>query len=547
MFIDSRTIEENKLIRADVCIVGAGVAGLTVAQEFIGTKADLCILESGGEKADKATQSLNWGKNVGLPYYSLDSARARFLGGTSHFWIINLPDRGMGVRLRPMDPIDFEVRDWVPHSGWPFNKNYLDPYYKRAQQVCRIGPYRYEPQNWIDPGIRDELKFKDDRINTTIFQFGDRNVFFKDYADAVKKADNIRTFLHGNAVEIETNEQANEVRRIKVKCLNGNRFSIAAKIYILAMGGLEVPRLLLLSNKIQSTGLGNGNDLVGRYFMEHPHLWCSAFFPANIKVSNATALYGIFKKHQTAVMGKIALSEHTLRNEKLLNWVTSIHPDYDLSYRNFMGYDKPGVAACIEIKNNLKKKAPFAEIIRHFGKLSADPKSILQFIYRTTASHYKNIFDRARQITVYRLNPMMEQAPNPLSRVSLDDEKDALGQLRIKLDWQLTELDTYTMTRAQEILDRVLQNSGLGHLLIETQRNAVPKGIHGGWHHMGTTRMHSSPSQGVVDPDCRVHGIANLYIGGASVFPTSGYANPVLTTIALVLRLADHIKAILFE
>ena len=117
-----------------------------------------------------------------------------------------------------------------------------------------------------------------------------------------------------------------------------------------------------------------------------------------------------------------------------------------------------------------------------------------------------------------------------------------MGQPRVKLNWQLTPLDTYTITRAQEILDEELRGAGLGQLMIETRRDKMPQGIHGGWHHMGTTRMHADPKQGVIDPDCRVHGICNLYIAGASAFPTGGYANPVLTTVALVLRLADHIR-----
>ncbi|MBC2709796.1 MAG: GMC family oxidoreductase [Desulfosarcina sp.] len=542
MFIDSRSIGEESVINTDVCIVGAGVSGLTLAREFKQAKFNTCIIESGGEKADKATQALYWGENVGIPYYPLDTARARFLGGSSHYWVIELPENGMGVRLRPMDPIDFEEREWVPYSGWPFKKEQLDPYYKRAQEVCQIGPNSYDPKDWIEPDRRNELPFHDDRVHTTIFQFGFRDVFFKEYANEVKNAENITTLLHGNAIEIETNEAATEVIRIRVACLNGNHFSVTAKTYILAMGGLEVPRLLLLSNKTQKSGLGNENDLVGRFFMEHPHLWCGAFFPSSVGVSNSTGLYEVYSKNGTPVMGKITLSESTLRKEKLLNWVTSVHPEYELSYKKYLGFYEPGVLACRAIKNDLLKNHSLINMKDHVYKALSDTNAIFRFIYRKTKSHYKRDFNRAEHITVYRLNPMVEQAPNPESCVFLGTEKDALGQFRINLNWQLTPLDTYTITRAQEILDEELRKAGLGHLLIETKKDIVPKGIHGGWHHMGTTRMHADPKKGVVDPTCRVHGISNLYIGGASVFPTSGYANPVLTTIALVLRLADHVR-----
>jgi choline dehydrogenase-like flavoprotein len=542
MFIDSRSIDSAKIIDTDVCIVGAGVAGLTMAMEFRQAKFNTCIIESGGEKADKATQALYWGENIGIPYYPLDTARARLLGGSSHYWGVRLVGKGLGVRLRPLDPIDFEAREWVPYSGWPFNKARLDPYYERAQTVCRIGPYRYDTRAWTDPEGPQPLPFHGGGVETVMFQFGVRDVFFREYAGQVGKAGNITTLLHGNAIDIETNETATEVNRIHVACLNGNRFSVSAKIFVLAMGGLEVPRLLLLSDKVQKTGLGNANDLVGRFFMEHPHLWLSAYFPASVDIANSTGLYDVFEKNGTNVMGKIAITENALREEKLLNWVASLNLDYQLSHNYYLGYYKKGVTAARMIKYAVKQRRGLSAVTPHLADALAGMGDNLSYLYRKMRNHAKRDFDRAKHVTVYRLNPMVEQAPNPESRVVLGAEKDALGQRRINLDWQLTPLDTYTITRAQELLDDALRGAGLGHLLIETKRDEIPRGIHGGWHHMGTTRMHSDPKQGVIDPDCRVHGIANLYVAGASAFPTSGYANPVLTTIALVLRLADHIR-----
>lgn len=545
MFLDARSIDKGEVITTDLCIVGAGVAGLTLAKEFKDADFKICIIESGGENPDKPTQALYWGENVGVPYYPLDASRARFLGGSSHYWNVKLPGEGIGVRLRPMDPIDFEEKEWVPYSGWPFQKEHLNPYYKRAQKVCQIGPCSYDPKDWNQAGLREALPFTGDRVHTTIFQFGLRDVFFKEYAQEVKHADNIITLLHGNVIEIETNETAKEVTRMKVACLEGNCFWVAAKIYILAMGGLEVPRLLLLSNKIKKSGLGNDHDLVGRFFMEHPHLWTGGFFPASVTISNSTGLYEVFCKNGTHVMGKITLSESTIRKERLLNWVTSIHPSHRLSYNHYLEYDEPAVVAINEIKSILRKGQLNKNMTNPIRNALSDPNTIFRYIYRKAKNHVKRDFSRSKHITVYRLNPMVEQAPNPESRVLLGTERDVLGQPRIKLNWQLTPLDTYTITRAMEILDEELQRADLGHLAIETKRDSVPKGIHGGWHHMGTTRMHSDPKYGVVNPNCRVHGISNLYIGGASTFPTSGYANPVLTTVALTIRLADHIRKIM--
>ncbi len=542
MIIDSRSIGQNEVVHTDVCVVGAGVAGLTLTQEFKHAPFNTCIIESGGVNPDKATQSLYWGENVGLRYYPLDTARARFLGGSSHFWGVKLPGQGIGVRLRPMDPIDFEERDWVPHSGWPFAKAHLDPYYERAQKVCQIGPNLYDPNKWEQPGLRTQLPFLGDRVHTTMFQFGLREVFFKQYATEMKQAKNITALLHGNVVEVDTDEYGSQVTRVRVACLEGSRFWVSAKIFILAMGALEIPRLLLLSKKVQRTGLGNQHDLVGRFFMEHPHLWTGGFFPSSVEIANATGLYEIFRSQGIPVMGKITLNQRTLRQEKLLNWVTSIHPDYKLTDKNFLGYYDSGVSAGRAFKRHLLKGHVSETFGKHFLPALSGSRQIIRHIYRKTRRKFNQDFHDSSYKTVFRLNPMVEQAPNPESRVFLGTEKDALGQPRIKLNWQLTPLDTFTITRAQEILDEELRKAGLGHLWIETQKDEVPKRVHGGWHHMGTTRMHADPKKGVIDPDGRVHGISNLYIGGASAFPTGGYANPVLTTVALVLRLADHIR-----
>jgi choline dehydrogenase-like flavoprotein len=152
---------------------------------------------------------------------------------------------------------------------------------------------------------------------------------------------------------------------------------------------------------------------------------------------------------------------------------------------------------------------------------------------------------RFHKIPVFLLNHMAEQAPNPSSRVTLGQERDALGQNRVQLDWHLSPIDIKSMIRAQGIIDEELRHAGLGRLRIELEDETPPGDLHGGWHHMGTTRMHVDPQKGVVDENCKVHGISNLFIAGSSVFPTGGYANPVLTIVALAIRLADHIKQVM--
>jgi choline dehydrogenase-like flavoprotein len=542
MLIDARTLTSKTTLEADICIVGAGVAGIGFAKEFMGTKTRLCLLESGGARPDRETQSLYWGQNIGLPYYELDKSRARFLGGTSHFWHIPIGKNQLGVRLRGHDPIDFEKRDWVPYSGWPFGISELEPYYRKAHDLCQIGAYSYRPADWMSAEHRHPVHFTGPNLDTTIFHFGNREIFFKDYLDQLERSDNIKVFTHANCVNIDASENAQTVKKLDVACLNGLTFHVEAKAYILAAGGIEVPRLLLLSNQVQKEGLGNGSDCVGRFFMEHPHLWSGTFIPANPHISNTTGLYKIYRVGDVPVMGKLTLKAETLRKERLLNYTVSIHPNFSLSYKFHASKFPPGVHSAMELRSALKAREMPDGFFRHSLNVIKDFRKVVAAAIGRPYVSFQKDYAAGKQIIVYRLNHMAEQHPNPESRVMLDDEKDALGQNRIKLRWKLTAQDIDSMIRSQRIIDQDLRRNGLGRLSIDMEGTQPPEDIHGGWHHMGTTRMHVDPKWGVVDAHCRVHGISNLFIAGSSVFPTGGYANPVLTTLALTIRLADHIK-----
>lgn len=547
MVVDARSVPEDETIETDVCIAGAGVAGITLAREFIGEEFRVCLLESGGFEPDKATQSLYWGENVGHPYYPLDTHGARCFGGTSHRWDIEIDNLRFGVRLRPIDRIDFKERDWVPYSGWPFDKSHLDPFYERAQAICQIGPFTYDVEDWEDSEKTPRLSFVNGRVKTTIFQFGPRAPFFRDYRDEIERADNITTYLHANVVEIEATESAQTVTRLRVACLQGSKFWVSARLFILAMGGIETPRLLLLSNKTQSAGLGNQYDLVGRFFMEHPHLWSGVYVPSDPNIFNSTALYKIHMVNKVPIMGKLTLSEEALRREKLLSYCVSIHPSAWPSRLRYQRTASKGVASFKVLRSAVRRGEMASDFSKHLHNMITDVDDIAITAYRQVRRRCERVFDKFKlpKVEVFRLNHMTEQAPNPNSRVTLAAERDALGQNRVQLNWQLNSLDIRSIIRAQKIIDEELRRAGLGYLYIELDDETPPPDLHGGYHHMGTTRMHIDPKKGVVNESCRVHGISNLFIAGPSVFPTGGYANPVLTFVALAVRLADHVKELM--
>jgi len=232
MFSDAREVEDGAIIEGDICIVGAGAAGITLALGLLDGGRRIVLLESGGFDYDHDTQALYQGVNLGLPYYDLDVCRLRYFGGTTNHW---------EGRCRPLDPIDFEARPWVPHSGWPITKATLDPFYARAHEICQLGPYRYDPADWLQPG-ESALAFDPARITTNLWQFSPPTRFGETYRQALAMAPDVEVLLHADVVDIATNEAGAEVDRLQVATLSGRRFGVRARAYVLACGGIENAR-----------------------------------------------------------------------------------------------------------------------------------------------------------------------------------------------------------------------------------------------------------------------------------------------------------------
>ena len=547
MIIDARTLPNNESLDADICIVGAGTAGLILAYSLIGTGFDILLLESGGLKPDKGSHALNWGENIGLPYYNLDVARARFFAGCCNRWHVALGNKQLGARIRPLDPIDFEYRHWVPHSGWPFDKSHIETYYERAQGICRTTPVSYEVDTWRRSNGFEVLPLDPGFVKTIIFKFCSKNPFIHDYADAVKRANTIKTLLFANVFSIDLSDNAKKVSALKVASFEGNQFHVRARVYILAAGGIEIPRLLLTSTNRMRHGVGNQYDLVGRFFMEHLHFWSGLLIPFDKKLIGKMALYNSIQIiNDVPVIAKLAPSEDIMRRERLINHniqlIPTIVPRSTLYPYLYPMQNSGAVSAFKSVLSDLKHgRLPsvdnFAKSVTGFDSIA---KAGMHKGYRKLG----RTFDR-RQSQIYRLANMTEQIPNPDCRVTLGEERDQFGIPRVKLNWRVTQQDLSNAVRIQQIVAREVEKAGVGRMHIQLSSDTIPGNLHGGYHHMGTTRMHRDSKSGVVDENCRVHGLSNLYIAGPSVFPTGGYANPVLTIVALTLRLADYITQVL--
>jgi len=559
MLIDASTLPEDTLIEKDICIIGGGAAGITLAQEFINQPYQVCLLESGGLDFNEETQSLYAGENVGLNYFPLQESRARYLGGSTNLW---------GGWSRPLDDIDFEHRPWMPYSGWPFTKAELVPYYQRAQKACNLGPYEYDLAYWKDALgklQRRQLPFLPEQIVTYLWQIipPTHLRFGEAYRTELVQARNINTILHANVVEIETNDTAQAVTRLRVARSDGKQFWVAAKVFILAVGGIENPRLLLVSNQVQSTGLGNQYDLVGRFFMEHPYL-----ISGKAQLSSSASLYArSCQVGETFIAAALGLPKAVQEREQILNfsarllpfreeWIEAIQRLKRLRYQQPAGQQSAGhqaFPALMEHKEQRRKYFPtIEEGQKHNGDttFSQDLATAIANFDRIAAKVYAKVYTKvfrqkssAAQPVLYDTHLIGEQAPNPDSRVTLSRERDSLGLNRVQLDWRLSPIDKYTIKRSQQLIAAEFERAGLGKLQIElTDNDSSWQSLRGSYHHIGTTRISTNPRQGVVNEHCQVHGIHNLYIAGSSVFPTSGLSNPTLTIVALAIRLADRIK-----
>ena len=506
MHIDARKLDNNTLIQGDICIVGAGAAGISMALDFLGTSKKVILLEGGGFEYDSKVQDLYAGENLGQRYFPLRSCRLHFFGGTSGHWA------GM---CSPYDPIDFKKRSWVPDSGWPITREELDPFYAMANKVLELGPYRYDLEYWHGEMPMPPMPLDNEVFWNKMWQFSPPTQFGSKYREDIVNAANIHLYTYSNLTDIKVNSSGRSVTQVVATNHEGKTQTIRAKQFILACGAIQNARMLLASNSQQSNGLGNQNDLVGRYFMEHLEVRSAELY---LEKGFDMSLY-LMESVGGRPRAEISMTEKTQEQHGILNGTISFTP-IELTKN-----EKP----LIDVWTNEDPRKSFDNLLQNFDR-RINPED-----------------DGYQNSRVYELFTRMEQSPNPKSRVVLSDEKDSLGVPKANLHWDLTDLDVHSLRTLYRIFGKETGKAGIGRVkmfdfLWDANKYDMLDTLGGGWHHMGTTRMHDDPKQGVVDKNCKVHGISNLYVAGSSCCTTAGAPNPTLNLVALALRLSDHLK-----
>jgi choline dehydrogenase-like flavoprotein len=531
---DLRNLAHNTIIETDLCIVGSGPAGLSIAKEFAGSNLQVWVLESGGMTEEADTQSLYKIENVGDPRrIEQDRIRSRIYGGTSRLWT---------GRCAPFSEEDYQRRAWIPYSGWPFDHTEVEPYLERAGENLGLGPNCYDERLWEQfktaaPRKRPNANL----LQPTYWQFsrGRKNPkepsrFHRDIDLA--NAENIHVLLHANVTHLNTDAQGRQVESVEVSTLEHKKALVKAKAVVLACGGVENARLLLASNRIVPHGVGNQNDMVGRFLMDHPLCTIGLFDEkTSQEVRDCFGQYWLDRgKNRHVYLYGLSLSHHVQKKERLLRCDAFIE-DQVATQGNYW-------AAIRRLKQALQHKKIDLKTYEDAMLALSSSWSISKDLHRRFVKHRPPLVKPER----IELNCMLEQLPNPNSRVTLSpDQTDRLGMPLSRLDWKMDELELKTLQRMSQLTSQEFQRLGFPQPTVPEwliqgdnwKRHATDKS-----HHTGTTRISANPSEGVVDENCQVHGVDNLFIAGSSVFSTVGTANPTLMIVALSIRLADWLQ-----
>ena len=471
MFVDPDTFSTTGTERPEVCIFGSGPAGVALAIKLAEAGRRVVLVEAGGREYEDWSQAHYEGTVVGDDYHALSEARLRMFGGSSNHW---------AGHCIPLEEHDYKARPYAPDTGWPISIKDVAPYLAEACDIVEI------------PNDFSETAFSD-AIRKTKFQWSPPVLFSEKYYDAISASTNLRVLLETALTGFE--QEGSRIRAANLRTHSRQDIVLEADTFVMCMGGIENSRMLLWANEHNNRALIRNHDMIGRYWMEHPHAQLGEALFDNLSPGffyNGEATFSLTRARQD----EAGVLNASLQVEK-----------YSYSRAKALVADIACVAPALG-----------ARLLHGLGR---------------------NLVCGAR------LKAQWEQAPDANNRVMLGREKDAFGIPLTELHWRRSELDRKTITETTGIFARELAENDLGRVRLARwvdRKEPLPnEDMMAIWHHMGGTRMSDDPASGVVDKNLKVHGLGNLFIGGSSVFPSGGYANPTLTIVQMSLRLAEHL------
>lgn len=553
MIVDSDKIPDRATLSTDVCVVGSGAAGITLAVELDRAGVDTVVLTGGQRRERSQDRDLYRGSvQPAGSHEPLEENRRRAFGGSTIAW---------GGRCVPLDPVDFEPRTWIPYSGWPISYSELLPYYHRAVELCEAGPFAFDAAIAFSPARAQMIDGFDgpDVTSSSLERWSPPTNFAKRYGDTLRNSHRIRTVLGGHAVHIGLHDDGRRVEHLRAATRPGHSYTIRARRYVLAAGGLENPRLLLAANDVQRDGIGNANGLVGRFYMSH---LLGVAAKATVVDRGSSFRHG-FEVDPAGVYcrRRFALTPQAQTERQVGNAMASFirppisnaahrDPLFSAAFlaKHYVDIARRGSvrASAAAWRAGAETRRPHLSVIRQ-----ASPRTVVSALGLLNQRYFAK--RRLPMLLADAASPehhlcfQTEQVPNRDSRLSLTDDQDAFGLPRIAVAVAFDELDVFTVVELHRAIAGRFSASGTGCLHFDEKRvrEQVAEDLrhfNSQAHHLGTTRMGESAGTSVVDATGRVHDVQDLYVVGSSVFPTAGHANPTLTIVALAVRLADHLR-----
>lgn len=508
MFLSARSVERGTRFESDVCVIGAGAAGIVLARALAAAGLHVDLVESGGKEGDPATTALMNGHVSGSPRpYPLMGSRLRFFGGSTNHW---------GGSCNELDAADFTRRAWIPESGWPIAHGDVAPWYPEAWRILDVGRRWEFGELEADTAAYPRLFGPSSRefephllVRSPPTRIGAK------YEGEIAASERVRCVLHANAVELVASHEGTRIDRVAARTLEGTPVELVAHRYVLAAGGIENARLLLLSDAVVPGGLGNRHDLVGRCFADHLNTYVG-----QMMVLPAPGARGFQEAWVRSRLDAARLPDVPRVNTGF-RATDALRERHGLLACGILVYGPPEPAAS-------GGAAPEA---------SATDAGVAEVLAEARGDAPAAAPPPAAK---YAMIVVAEQAPDRENRVMLSDERDALGQRKVAIRWRATETDVRSVRETLRLFATALAAAGRGRVQLT---DVGDRWMGAGGHHAGTTRMADDPTRGVTDRHGRVHGVANLFVAGSSVFPTMGHAHPTLTIVAMALRLADHLRA----
>ncbi|HZY62677.1 MAG TPA: GMC family oxidoreductase [Edaphobacter sp.] len=498
---------------ADVCIVGAGAAGIVLAVDLARRGKRVLLLEGGGNEIEEASQDSYRSELTGLPHRGIHSGRFRAKGGTTNKW---------GGQILELDVQDFEQRPWIAESGWPFPKHELARFYERALEYEGLADVTREDEAvWREIGMRS-VTFPS--LVSYFSRWCPEPNFARLHRRTIEEHPGITLWLHANAVEPLL--EGEMMRGLRCRTLSGKNSVFRAGRFIFCLGGIESSRFFLQPH--ESGRPWNQSGLLGKHFQDH--IDCNA---AIVKPIDATSFHRIF--------------------DNVFSRGFKYHPKLRLSDKEQASRGTLNVAATMSFVSDVDETMMrLKSVAKHLLRGRIGELGVTDAVF--TGRHLPLI---ARQAYRYKLqkrayNPPesqiflrvhCEQEPTSRSSITLSEKRDALGLLRTNLDWRISGKELDTIKQYVQVATRSL--AGIAHIIPD---NTLLSGnadflsrCDDSNHHMGGMRMSSSPTNGIVNPDLRLYGVNNVYVCSSAVFPTSGFSNPTHTVLALAMRLGEHL------